>query len=257
MRWNVLPFVFLFGLQAASAQQKAPLPELDAIAEKFVGTFSAKVDMMTSLFTISYEADGWKVSGLFKERGRDIGGFDGQDIRYEKGVLTFKQKFFLKPRSEWKDGEKFTMRIVGNNIVGLPDRPGAIVRSFERVDATATPPPAVPAVINDPRRFLGTYQGTANDGHRGTLVIAEKAGALSYQVTWYTASGKIAGNTVGVDVRPADRYLTLVQRHLKKPSSAWHDNTTVRLELTGNSLVQTRQDGARWAPSASFTRVAK
>jgi len=257
MRRIVYSFVlFVAALPARAAQEKPPLPDLDPIAEKLVGSFAAKVDAMTSLFTISYEAEGWKVSGLFKERGRDVGGFEGEAIHYDKGVLTFKQKFFLKPRTEWKDGEKFTLRVVGNNIVGLPDRPGAIVRSFERVDAPIPTPPMV-VVKNDARRFLGTYQGTANDGHRGTLVISEKGGAFAYQVNWYTSSGKLAGTTIGVDVRPSDSSLMLVQRHLKRPSASWHDNTTVRLELNGNTLVQTRQEGARWAPSATFTRVSK
>lgn len=245
--------LFAIAQQEDKPAAKAPRPELDATGEKLLGTFSAKVDVMMSLFTITYDGDGWKVSGLFKERGRDVGGFEGTDIRYDKGVLSFKQKFFLKPRSDWKDDEKFTVRVVGNNVVGLPDRPGAVVRSFERVEGPA-PTPAPVVTKDDGRRFLGTYQGTANDGHKGVLVISEKGGAFAYQATWYSSGGKIAGSTVGVDVRYADGHLLLVQRHLKKPASTWHDNTTVRLELNGNTLVQTRQEGTRWAPSATFMR---
>jgi hypothetical protein len=238
----------------------APMPEpkaeLDPAGEKLLGTFAARVDRMFSVFTIGYEMGVWNVSGLFKENGRDVGGFEGTDIRYEKGVLTFKQKFFLKPRPEWKDEEKFTMRVVGNSVVGLPERAGAALRSFERIDIAPTSS-GTTAKKDDPRRFVGAYRGTAHDGTRGLLVITESGGNFSYHATWYSAAGKAIGTTVGVDIRVVDGNLVLVQRHLKKPHAGWHDNATVKLELVESTLTQTRQEGNRWVASASFTRAAR
>ena len=239
---------------APPAEPKAA--ELDPAGRKLLGTFAAKVDRMFSVITVNYEQGAWSVSGLFKENGRDVGGFDGSDIQYEKSVLTFKQKFFLKPRAEWKDNETFTLRLVGNQVVGLPDRSGAALRSFERIDIPATTP-AANLKKDDPRRFVGAYRGAANDGTRGVLVITESGGNFTYHATWYSASGKIVGSTIGVDIRVLDGNLVMVQRHLKKPHASWHDNATVRLELLENALTQTRQEGARWVSSASFTRAAR
>jgi hypothetical protein len=233
-----------------------PKAELDEAGTKLLGTFAARVDRMFSIFTIAYENGEWRVSGLFKENGRDVGGFDGADFRYDKGVLTFKQKFFLKPRTEWKDDEKFTIRLVGNAVIGLPERTGAAVRSFERIEVP-TAGPIAGLKKDDPRRFVGAYRGTASDGTLGFVVITESGGNFSYHATWYNSAGRIIGTTVGVDIRVVDGNLVLVHRHLKKPHASWHDSATVKLELTDNTLHQTRQDGGRWVGSANFTRVVR
>lgn len=230
--------------------------DLDPTRQKLLGTFAARVDRMFTVLAVNYEQGVWTVSGLFKENGRDVGGFEGADIQYEKGVLTFKQKFFLKPQKDWKDDEKFTLRIAGNSVVGLPDRANAVLRNFERIDVPAVAP-ATELKKDDPRRYVGVYRGAANDGTRGLLVIAESGGNLTYHATWYSAENKIIGVTVGIDVRIVEGNLQMIQRHLKKPNASWHDNATVRLELVQNTLIQTRQEGNRWSPSANFTRAAR
>lgn len=232
-----------------------PGNDLDAAGQKLLGTHAARVDRMFTILSVNYEQGAWSVSGLFKENGRDVGGFEGTDFQYDKGVLTFKQKFFLKPQKDWKDDEKFTLRIAGNKVVGLPDRAGALIRSFERIDIPASASPELKK--DDPRRFVGVYRGTANDGTRGMLVIAESGGNLAYHATWYNAEGRVVGVTIGTDISAVNGNLQMVQRHLKKPSPTWHDNAIVRLELVQNALTQTRQDGNRWSPSASFTRAER
>jgi hypothetical protein len=252
--------------RVADVAQTAPTPagssepktDLDPAGQKLVGTLAALVDRtFLTVLTVSYEQGAWSVSGLFKENGKDIGGFEGADVQYAKGVLTFKQQFFRKPRPDWKDDEKFTLRVAGNGIVGLPDRAGAPIRSFERIDVATSAAPAAGLKRDDPKRFVGTYRGTANDGTKGLLLITEIGGNLTYHATWYSSAGKVIGTTVGVDVRVADGNLQLTQRHLKKPHPGWHDNTTVKLEMVQNTLTQTRQEGNRWAPSATFTRAAR
>src|SRR5687768_2209619 len=77
--------------------QETKAGDLDEKARKLIGTYQYSVDNLMGITTIGHEKGKWSISGIFKDRGKPVGAFEGMEVQYEDGVLTYKQKYLTKP----------------------------------------------------------------------------------------------------------------------------------------------------------------
>ncbi|MCI0638354.1 MAG: hypothetical protein L0Y72_12960 [Gemmataceae bacterium] len=230
LRWAcvLLLAAVLVSSQSPAAQDK-PAGELDATAKKLLGAFQFKVDGFVAIYSIQYESDKWKVSGVFKEKMKDVGAFEGTDVEYKDGVLTFKQKYIVKPRPTWADNEKFTVRLAGDSIVGVADKKDVPLRTFQRVGADGEPPPSkdLPPEL---KNVIGYWAGDASNNLKKFVQISHAKGNWSIVMNWYTPKLKLQGSALGQNFEIKDGKLTYKLKYLKKnpirlgrrtPRSAW------------------------------------
>ncbi|MCI0379131.1 MAG: hypothetical protein L0215_16105 [Gemmataceae bacterium] len=258
-RWAfVLLLAGVFVWSSAPAAQDKEAGELDATAKKLVGAFQFKVDGFVAVYSIHFENDKWKVSGVFKEKMKDVGAFEGTDVEYKDGVLTFKQKYIVKPRPTWPDNEKFTVRIAGDSVIGVADKKDAPLRTFQRVGADESPKTTKSDLPPEVKRAIGYWTGETSDGLKIFYHIDYAKGGFTVVANWYTKAGKLQGSAIGQDIAIQDDRLTYKVKYLKKPRSTWPENPTLRAEcLVENSLTLSRQEGKRWVTAITLIRTKK
>src|SRR5688500_400562 len=109
----------LEGLSGFSQEKKEA--EEDEKAKKLIGTFQYPLDTMVGFTRIAREKDVWTVAGMFKKKDKTVGAFEGTKVQYRDGVLTFRQKYVTRPRNYLIDNEKFTIKILAENVIAVPE----------------------------------------------------------------------------------------------------------------------------------------
>jgi len=247
--------------QRALVQDKTDAA-LDPAAKKLIGTFNYKVDGLVATCTITCEDGKWAVSAIFKEKGRNVGAYEGAEVAYKEGALTFQQKYLVKPRANWADNEKMTVKVVAGQLVGIPDSKDAKVRTFEPAgDAAPADPSAKSKDKEDAgiKKILGYWAGISNDGHRLFMHIQQlKDDKLSLTVNYYSKTGKLVGGSYATDFLSWEGGLNFTIRFLKKPSITYPDHAKRRVEsLTDNTLAYSEPQGGGWRTLTTFTRTKK
>jgi hypothetical protein len=245
----------LLATGGAGAQETS----LDATAKKFIGAFQYKIELLVATCTISHEDGKWAVSGVFKEKGRNIGAFEGTDVEYQSGTLTFKQTYLVKPRPNWTDNEKITIKLAGGIVVAVAERKGAPLYTLERISdpSTANPPAKTQEQRDDLKKVVGYWSGDTRDGHKAFIHIDYANDNWKVQLNYYTKKGMLFGSGMGTDFKIEDGKLTYRVKYMKRPQG-WPESPVQRVEsIVENTLTLSRRDGKRWQTVNTYVRAKK
>jgi uncharacterized protein (TIGR03067 family) len=85
--------------------------------DELVGTWEGTANGMQEIWTIARDKKGaFSVTGLFQSNGKEVGSFKGGNVTLDKGILTFRQEYIMKPRANWTDGNEMTARADGDKL---------------------------------------------------------------------------------------------------------------------------------------------
>lgn len=65
------------------------------------------------VWTIKQEKGEWSVSNRYFKEGKEVGSSHGESVRYDAGVLRFRQTFDEKPQAHWDNGTTLTLQAEG------------------------------------------------------------------------------------------------------------------------------------------------
>ncbi len=146
-RW---PFGLLL-LAVLSVRTTAAAPA-DDLAGRWEGTSGA--GGLQESWTISHDGLKWSVAGAYTRDGKEVGSFQGKDVKLAGGTLTFRQQYVKKPDASWSDGNQISAVAKGDSLnvtwkAGRQKGSVTLARAAAAPAGTATKPSANSAAGSD------------------------------------------------------------------------------------------------------------
>lgn len=105
----------LFGFALlASCYAAARADDGSEMVGVYAGTSSA--GGFQEIWQIKMENGGLTVTGLFRKNNQDVGLFQGKNVKYDNGTLSFEQAYVKKPDPKWADGTEITASVSGDKL---------------------------------------------------------------------------------------------------------------------------------------------
>jgi hypothetical protein len=106
------------GAERVKLQQRMDQPDISKV---LVGTWEGVSGdgRFREVWTITENNGQWSVSGAFYDRqtGQQTGGFRGENVRFQSGVLSFRMIFAPKPHPSWANSVEFSsVTVSGDNL---------------------------------------------------------------------------------------------------------------------------------------------
>jgi hypothetical protein len=88
-----------------------------ADGDEIVGVWHTEADGLREVWHIKTEDGKWAVSGdYYDKKNKHVGHYDGKDVQYADGKLTFVQHWTKKPNPVWGDEAKMTAAVGGEKL---------------------------------------------------------------------------------------------------------------------------------------------
>ena len=228
----------------ALASQAAPtLADDDAL----VGTWEVNHDGYNEIWTIAKDKDDWSVSGVFKEKGAEVGSWKGGAVKVADGKLTCTQQYAVKPNPTWSDDTKLSATAKGDKLTFTWDNGDGAngKREMTRVKASAA----------DGADLVGAWK-VEHDGYTEVWDVRMVKGAWDVKGLFYKKNKQV-GAWMGADVAFADGKLSCTQKYLMKPEANWSDATKLTAQMSNDKLDFTWDNGGGQSGTREMTKVGK
>ena len=197
-----------------------------------VGTYrgTSSAGGYTETWQIKMDKGNLAVVGTFRKGTVVIGAFQGKNVKYADGKMTFQQVYIKKPDPSWSDGTEITATLSDDKLEFTWANGGQTgSNSLERL-ATAD-------------QLAGTWEGTSSaGGFKEVWKIKVQKNAISVSGS-FLKDDKEVGSFQGTGAKFAKGALTFTQKYQQKPDTTWTDGNHVTAKLNGDKLSVTWKNG--------------
>ena len=204
----------------------------DDAGKEFVGVYQGMSGAggFTETWQIKLDKGMLTVVGTFHKGNQAVGLFQGKNVKYADGTLTFSQTYVKKPDPSWADGTEVSATLAGAKLNFTWKNGGQSgMNSLDRVPTAD--------------QFVGTWEGTSEvGGFKEIWTIKMEKNKLSIAGK-FQKDGQDAGAFQGTNVKFANGALTFTQKYQQKPEASWSDGNVVTAKVNENKLSFTWKNG--------------
>jgi predicted heme/steroid binding protein len=179
---------------------------------------------------IKMDKGAFAVIGTFHKGNQAVGAFQGKNVKYADGALTFEQSYVKKPDPTWSDGTEITATVSGDKLSFTWKNSGQSGKnSLDRL-----------ATVD---QFGGAWQGMSSvGGFTETWQITIDKNKVIV-LGRFEKDGMEVGSFQGRNVKFANGTLTFTQKYKQKPAANWSDGNVVSAKLSGDKLTFAWKNG--------------